>query len=87
METAAWGKDREGGIMNLHGEFSVACDVCDQLVMAGDVKPRRNLRAFRSWEGDALLCPLCAWTVDHIRPRIGLRYGTVTIQAPTGSQA
>jgi len=62
--------------MKLHGEFSVACDVCAQIVMAADAIPRRNLRAYRRSEGDALLCPLCAWTVDHIRPRFGLRYGT-----------
>jgi len=61
--------------MNLHGEFAISCDLCDQLVPSVDVRPRRSARLCRNRESDALLCPRCVWTVDHIRPRIGLLYG------------
>jgi len=62
--------------MDLHGEFQVSCDVCDQLVSAADVQLRRNIRSCLYRDRSVLVCPQCAWTVDHIRPRIGLRYGS-----------
>lgn len=53
------------------GSPSVPCDMCGQPVMTSDLQARMDPRGFHMVAGDALLCPRCAWIVDHIPKSFG----------------
>lgn len=53
------------GDMELDRSNLVQCAVCNVVVLAVDVQARRDPRAYRRWDGQALLCSRCAASLDR----------------------